>query len=87
MLPRPELINPDLAWLAAMDAAEFKRWFKRSPLERTRRHRLQRHVAIAMGNSGEPRFLPQLQQWSTSDDPILAEAAQWSHHQITTLHP
>ena len=62
MLARKELINPALDWLAGMDAAEFKRWFKGSPLERTRRKRLQRNVAIAMGNSGEERFLPQLRR-------------------------
>ena len=75
---RPELVNPDLNWLAAMDAPEFKHWFKSSPLERTRRSRLHRNVAIAMGNSGEERFLPQLRAWATGEDPILAEAAMWA---------
>ncbi len=58
MLPRPQLINPALDWLASMDSAEFNRWFKGSPIERTRRKRMQRNVAIAMGNSGDPCFLP-----------------------------
>jgi epoxyqueuosine reductase len=69
-----------------MDAAEFKRWFKGSPIERTRRKRLHRNVAIAIGNSGESRFIPQLQTWAASDDPILADAAQWALHRINTLH-
>jgi epoxyqueuosine reductase len=77
-LPRAELINPALEWLAGMDAQEFRRWFKGSPLERTRRKRLHRNVAIAMGNSGERRFLPQLERWSAGDDPILAESALWA---------
>ncbi len=50
---RAELINPALGWLAEMDDAGFKREFRGSPLERTKRSRLQRNVAIAMGNSGE----------------------------------
>ena len=37
MLARPQMVNPALDWLAGMDAAEFKRWFKGSPVERTRR--------------------------------------------------
>jgi epoxyqueuosine reductase len=84
MLPRPELINPALDWLATMDAAEFKRWFKGSPVERTRRKRLQRNVAVAMGNSGDPHFLPRLQSWAaaTEEDPVLAEAATWAMEQI-----
>jgi epoxyqueuosine reductase len=86
MLPRRELINPPLDWLASMDVPTFNRWFRGSPLERTRRKRLQRNVAIAMGNSGDPVFIPQLQQWQTSEDPILAEAAQWALQQLHTNH-
>lgn len=81
-LPRAELINPALEWLAGMDAEEFKRWFKGSPLERTRRKRLHRNVAIAMGNSGEHDYLPQLERWSAGDDAVLAESAQWAVRQI-----
>jgi epoxyqueuosine reductase len=85
MQPRKQLINPPLAWLAEMDSAAFKRWFKGSPLERTRRKRLQRNVAIAMGNSGETQFIPQLEQWRTAEDLILAESAEWALHRIHTL--
>jgi epoxyqueuosine reductase len=78
MLARKELVNPALDWLAGMDTVEFKQWFRGSPLERTRRKRLHRNVAIAMGNSGEARFLPQLEEWSRSEDEVLAESAQWA---------
>ena len=84
MFPRPQMINPALEWLGGMDAAEFKRWFKGSPLERTRRKRLQRNVAIAMGNSGEHKFIPQLKVWSVADDPVLAEAAEWAITRINS---
>jgi len=82
MLARSQMVNPALDWLAGMDAAEFKRWFKGSPVERTRRKRLHRNVAIAMGNSGDPRFTPQLEAWAATDDPVLAEAAAWAIKQI-----
>ena len=80
MLPRPELINPDLAWLGALTPAGFRRWFRGSPLERTGLKRLRRNVAIAMGNSGELRFRPQLQAWADAEagDPVLVEAARWA---------
>lgn len=86
MQPRAELINPSLAWLAALDAETFKRYFKGSPLERTRRKRLLRNVALAMGNSGQAQFLPTLEDWAASqeDDPVLAEAAQWAIRQLQT---
>ena len=85
MLARTQMLNPALDWLAGMDAAEFKRWFKGSPVDRTRRKRLLRNVAIAMGNSGERKFAAQLDLWaewairsikgigSISDNPALVE--------------
>jgi epoxyqueuosine reductase len=82
MLARTRMVNPPLDWIAGMDAPEFRRWFKGSPLERTGRKRLQRNVAIAMGNSGEPRFAAQLEAWAAHENPILAEAAQWAIGQI-----
>jgi epoxyqueuosine reductase len=82
---RSELINPSLEWLAAMDASQFKRLFKGSPLERTGRKRLLRNVAIAMGNSGEAHFLPQLEVWAAGDDPVLADAAQWARAHLLAL--
>jgi epoxyqueuosine reductase len=80
--PRPELVNPALDWLAAMDAPQFKLHFKGSPLERTGRKRLLRNVAIAMGNSGNARFLPQLEAWAAGDDPVLADAAAWARERL-----
>jgi epoxyqueuosine reductase len=85
MLTRTELINPSLEWLADMDAPAFKQWFKGSPLERTRRKRLHRNVAIAMGNSGEAKFLSRLRLWAAGDDAVLAEAAQWAIERIQRL--
>jgi len=78
MQMRPELVNPPLAWLAGMDGAEFKRAFRGSPLERTGRRRMQRNVAIAMGNSGDVQHLPVLRRWAAGDDTMLAEAASWA---------
>jgi epoxyqueuosine reductase len=84
---RSELVNPPLEWLAAMDSAEFKRQSKGSPLERTGRKRLQRNLAIAMGNSGESRFLLQLDGWAAADahstaDRALRDAADWARGRI-----
>ncbi len=78
LAPRAELVNPSLASLAALDGAAFNRKFRGSPLERTRRRRLLRNVAIAMGNSGEAKFRPQLENWTHGEDAVLAEAAAWA---------
>ncbi len=79
---RNELVNPELAWLAGLDQAGFKQVFAGSPLERTKRARVQRNVAIAMGNSGEHGFLPRLKEWTAGEDPVLAETAEWAIQQL-----
>jgi epoxyqueuosine reductase len=78
MAPRRELVNPALGWLAAMDEAEFGRWFNGSPVRRAKFHGFRRNLAIAMGNSGQQHYLPTLRQWSSDTDPTLAKAAQWA---------
>ncbi len=75
---REELINPSLEWLASLDDEAFRREFRGSPLARTKRHRIQRNVAIAMGNSGEKAFAPRLETWSKGEDEVLAESAAWA---------
>ncbi|SEF50857.1 epoxyqueuosine reductase [Bryocella elongata] len=85
MPSREALINPDLAWLASMESRDFKQWFRGSPLERTGKKRLHRNVAIAMGNSGEARFVPQLETWAAGADEVLADAARWAMARIEAL--
>jgi epoxyqueuosine reductase len=81
--PRQDLINPSLEWLASLEGPEFTRVFRGSPVERTRRQTsrrkfFRRNVAIAMGNSGDAKFLPKLDAWAAGNDPTLAEAAAWA---------
>jgi epoxyqueuosine reductase len=78
MEPRPELINPALESLAAMDEQEFERQFNGSPVRRTGFLGLRRNIAVAMGNSGQARFVRQLEAWSTAADDGLHAAAVWA---------
>jgi hypothetical protein len=39
-------------------------------------------VAIAMGNSGEERYLGRLEEWCGGEDAVLAEAAEWARMKI-----
>jgi epoxyqueuosine reductase len=64
LAPRPELVNPALDWLASLDEQAWERLFNGSPVRRAGFHGLRRNVAIAMGNSGQRRFAPQLREWS-----------------------
>jgi epoxyqueuosine reductase len=82
MEARPELVNPALAWLAQLTEEEFGRAFYGSPVKRAKYAGLRRNVAIAMGNSSEPGFMPQLEEWSADPDPVLAETARWAMAQL-----
>jgi epoxyqueuosine reductase len=75
---RPELVNPTLAWLADLDEPEFERRFNGSPVRRTGFQGLRRNVAVAMGNSGQGRFLPYLEGWASAADEGLRAAARWA---------
>jgi epoxyqueuosine reductase len=75
---RAELVNPALERLAQLDEAEFERIFNGSPVRRAGFLGLRRNVAIAMGNSGERRFLHRLEMWAASADEGLRAAARWA---------
>jgi len=80
---RRELVNPALAWLASLQGTDFARVFRGSPVERkrrdtSRRKQFRRNLAIAMGNSGDASFLPQLDAWAAGEDAVLAETAAWA---------
>jgi epoxyqueuosine reductase len=72
------LVNPALEWLAEMSAQEFHEKFRGSPIRRAKRSGLRRNAAIAMGNSGNEKFLPALNQLATDEDPVVAESARWA---------
>ena len=79
---RPELVNPELSWLAELDAQSFNKLFKGSPVKRTKIVGIQRNVAIAMGNSGNSDYLSKLREWTQTDDSTLRETAEWAMGQI-----
>jgi len=72
------LVNPALEWLAEMSAEEFREKFRGSPIRRAKRSELRRNAAIAMGNSGNRKFLPVLGKLVTDEDAIVAESAAWA---------
>jgi len=76
--PRPQLVNPDLEWLAQLSIEQFREIFRGSPVKRARFNGLRRNLAVAMANSGDKRFLSALLQLSCDQDPVVAEHAAWA---------
>ena len=80
--PRTEFVNPALDWLAEMTSEEFREAFRGSPVRRARHSGLRRNVAIAMGNSGDPKFHPVLEQLGQDEDDSVAESAAWAKERL-----
>jgi len=78
LAPRTALVNPALDWLAEMDEPQWERWFNGSPVRRSQFSGFCRNLAIAMGNSGQHKFLPTLRAWADDPDPALSDAAHWA---------
>ena len=76
--PQPDLVNPALEWLAQVSEEDFRLRFRGSPIKRAKRAGLRRNAIIAMGNSGDPRFLPLLRDLCADPDPNLSRHAQWA---------
>lgn len=78
LLPRIQLVNPPLQWLASLSQVDFQHWFRNTPVKRAKYSGFRRNVAIAMGNAGDRGFRPTLQEWAESTDEPVADAAKWA---------
>ena len=75
-------MNPALEWLAEISGEEFRKSFRESPVRRAKRSGLRRNAVIAMGNSGERKFLPLLEKLSGDEDEVVRESAAWAINAI-----
>jgi epoxyqueuosine reductase len=83
--PRQELVNPDVAWLAEMSSEEFSRTLRGSPVRRAKRAGLRRNAVIAMGNSGDRKFLPLLAKLAADEDEVVSESAAWAIQRLSLV--
>jgi len=81
---RPDLAQPDLLELLALDEAGFKRQFAGTPMLRVKRRGFLRNVCVALGNIGDARALPALETARSDVEPLIAEHAQWAISEIET---
>jgi epoxyqueuosine reductase len=80
---RSELIAPDLEHLASLSVEQWRELFRGSPVKRTKYQGFLRNVCIAMGNSGDIRFLSTLRELAGSEDPVVAEHAAWAEQRLS----
>jgi epoxyqueuosine reductase len=78
------LFSPRLEALASLTEEGFRRVFARSPIKRAKYRGWLRNLCVAMGNSGEPRRIPWLEEKARDADPIIREHAAWALQRLQT---
>jgi epoxyqueuosine reductase len=78
------LFNPPLEALASLSEGDFRRIFARSPLRRAKYRGWLRNLCVAMGNSGDPQFIPWLERAREHPDPVIREHAAWALKRLQT---
>ncbi len=66
----------------ALDDAQFRTLFGRSPIKRIKRRGFLRNVCVALGNVGTRDDLPALRRAAVDPEPLIAEHAAWAIQQI-----
>jgi len=72
----------DLIATLALTPQFFNRQFKRSPIQRAKRRGLLRNAAVALGNLGDERALPALENVINDSESLVREHAKWAKEQI-----
>jgi epoxyqueuosine reductase len=62
----------------ALDEAQFRVLFRRSPIKRIKRRGFLRNVCVALGNVGDCADLPALRRAASDPEPLIAEHANWA---------
>ena len=71
----------------ALDDAEFRALFRRSPIKRVKRRGFLRNVCVALGNVGSRDDLPALQRAICDPEPLIVEHATWAIDRILERFP
>ncbi len=75
---RKENILPELVSLLALDEADFREFFRKSPVKRIGRARFIRNCCVAAGNSNQETLLPSLLALLDDDSPLVRGHAVWA---------
>lgn len=73
---QPREFAPPLEQLAGLTPVEFRNLFRSTPVWRTKYQGFLRNVAVAIGNSRNPKLSPALERLAENADPIIAQTAR-----------
>jgi epoxyqueuosine reductase len=78
------LFNPPLEALASLTEEDFRKFFGHSPIKRVKYRGWLRNLCVAIGNSGDCRFIAWLEDVAQHPDPMVSEDALWALRQLQT---
>ncbi len=75
----------DLAGLLGLGREGFVERFRVSPMKRAKLEGLRRNAAVAMGNRGDPRYVPALAEALAGGPPVVRRHAAWALGRIAAV--
>ena len=78
---------PPLEELALFSPEQFRDWFRSTPLWRIKYQGLLRNICTVMGNSGQAKYIPVLEELARHPDPAVSEHARWALGRIDDSQP
>jgi epoxyqueuosine reductase len=69
---------PDLIAMATRNTNQLRQFVRRTALRRVPRPVLLRNVAVALGNTGDPRAIPALRELAQHRSPLVRDHAEWA---------
>ena len=74
----PKIPLPVLTSDLTLSSVEFNQRYKKSPIKRAKRRGYLRNLSVAIGNSGNEKDIPLLEQAAQDDEPLVKSHAQWA---------
>jgi len=78
------LFNPPVEALASLTEEDFRKFVAHSPIKRVKYRGWLRNLCVAIGNSGDRRFIAWLEGVAQHPDPMVREHALWALKQLQT---
>ncbi len=78
LMARNDLRSPDLTFLLTLDDKTFREFFSGSPIKRIGRNKFVSNVLIAIGNSGDEKFIPMVEGCLRDEAEIVRAMAIWA---------
>jgi len=85
--PRSGNVTPSLVELLRLTREGFRERFRGSPIRRAKYAGFLRNVCVALGNSGDPAAIPELERALVHEEPLIRMHAAWALGRLGAPEP